>query len=109
MADLQLTTGEDILVRGENGVEFIQTVPAEGTTQRELLEYMLGAGRMELVVAEADEVAPVAPAEAPQAADERPAVSAPKPAWVAYAIASGVDPDEAEAATKADLVDRFGG
>lgn len=34
----------------------------------------------------------------------------PKPAWIGYAVrVGGMDLDEAEAATKADLIDRFGG
>jgi hypothetical protein len=35
---------------------------------------------------------------------ERPAVSAPKADWVAYAVAVGFDRDEAEALTKDELV-----
>lgn len=39
---------------------------------------------------------------------ERPKDYAPKPEWVAYAVASGADPADAEAATKAELVALFG-
>lgn len=40
--------------------------------------------------------------------DGSPAKSAPKAEWVEYAVAQGADRDEAEAATKADLVERYG-
>lgn len=38
-----------------------------------------------------------------------PKASANKPEWVAYAIAQGMDADEANAAKKVELVERFGG
>lgn len=38
-----------------------------------------------------------------------PAVSARKPAWVAWAVAQGADPVEAEAMTQKQLIDTFGG
>lgn len=41
------------------------------------------------------------------AGDGRPAQAANKDAWVEYAVAQGFDRDEAEAATKAELIDRF--
>ena len=41
-------------------------------------------------------------------ADEQPARSAPKAAWVAYAVAQGADPDETEGMSRADLVSAYG-
>lgn len=38
------------------------------------------------------------------ATDERPANTAPKPAWIAYAISNGFDPAQAEEMNKADLI-----
>lgn len=38
-----------------------------------------------------------------------PAKSANKPEWIAYAISQGADPQDAEAASKADLVETYGG
>lgn len=38
---------------------------------------------------------------------ERPAQSAPKGAWVGWAVAQGAAVDDAEAMTKADLVDKY--
>lgn len=39
-----------------------------------------------------------------EATVSRPAQTAPKPAWVEYAISKGWSADDAEAATKADLI-----
>lgn len=46
---------------------------------------------------------------AAEADDAPPAKSANKPEWVAYAVSQGMDPAEAEAAKKDDLVERYGG
>lgn len=40
--------------------------------------------------------------------DAAPAKSAKKAEWVAWAIAQGADPDEAEAQTKEQLIDTYG-
>lgn len=42
--------------------------------------------------------------EAPPA--ERPEPTARKAEWVGYAVARGMDPDDAEALTKQDLIDK---
>lgn len=39
---------------------------------------------------------------------ERPKDYAPKPEWVTYAVSQGADPDDAENATKAELVELYG-
>lgn len=39
---------------------------------------------------------------------ERPAQSASKAEWVGWAVHNGMTPDDAEALTKQDLIDRFG-
>jgi hypothetical protein len=51
-----------------------------------------------------------APDEGDPAPDEgeRPSTSAPKAEWVDYAVTKGTDRSEAEASTKAELVERFG-
>lgn len=41
-------------------------------------------------------------------ASERPATTDRKDVWVAYAITQGADPDEAQAATKKDLIAAYG-
>ncbi|CAL9480289.1 hypothetical protein SUDANB99_03068 [Streptomyces sp. enrichment culture] len=40
---------------------------------------------------------------------ERPARSASKAEWVAYAVAQGADQDDAEQSTKDALIERYGG
>jgi len=45
---------------------------------------------------------------APVALTSRPAQSASKDAWVGWAVTNGARPDDAEAMTKADLIDKFG-
>jgi hypothetical protein len=49
------------------------------------------------------------PASVDDAAGSPPAPSAPKAEWVDYAADSGTPRDEAEAATKQELIDRHGG
>lgn len=44
----------------------------------------------------------------PEEAPTRPADSALKPAWVGWAIHNGADPEDAEAATKHDLIEKYG-
>lgn len=43
----------------------------------------------------------------PQLPTECPALSATKAQWVGYAVAQGMTPDDAEALTRTDLIDRF--
>ncbi|MFE3197169.1 hypothetical protein [Embleya sp. NPDC059237] len=49
------------------------------------------------------------PAEVPAPPTERPAPSAPKAAWVGWAVACGADPETADGMTKADLIEKYGG
>lgn len=48
------------------------------------------------------------PAAAPEAGGA-PAKSASQKAWAAWAVSQGMDPGEADAATRADLIARYGG
>jgi hypothetical protein len=41
------------------------------------------------------------------AAKTRPAAASPKAEWVGWAVHNGMTPDDAEAMTKADLVEKF--
>lgn len=45
---------------------------------------------------------------APGALTSRPAQNASKDAWVGWAVTNGARPDDAEAMTKADLIDQYG-
>jgi hypothetical protein len=40
--------------------------------------------------------------------ESRPAINAVKAEWVGWAVVQGLTPDEAEALTKTDLIERFG-
>ena len=40
---------------------------------------------------------------------QRPATSAKKAEWVGWAVHNGMDPDDADAMTKDDLIEKFGG
>ncbi|GGN86359.1 hypothetical protein GCM10010112_67830 [Actinoplanes lobatus] len=87
------------------GVLFNQGV-AEGEPSRQALAYF---GRHAYRVTRLDEPAPApAPADDPADPDapKRPAKSASKADWVAYAVAQGVDPAEAEALTRDQLAER---
>lgn len=55
-------------------------------------------GRCEVCLSRPVESTPAA------ATDERPAVRAPKAAWVDFAVAQGMDRADAEASSKADLI-----
>lgn len=44
----------------------------------------------------------------PSLPDTRPNVNAVKAEWVGWAVVNGLTPDEAEALTKTDLIERFG-
>lgn len=39
---------------------------------------------------------------------KRPDPKAPKAEWVGFAVSAGMEPDDAEAMTKADLIEKFG-
>ena len=44
----------------------------------------------------------------PSLPESRPAINAVKAEWVGWAVVQGLTPDEAEALTKTDLIERFG-
>lgn len=48
------------------------------------------------------------PAVEAEADDDRPARNAKQEEWAAYAVSRGMDPDEAEVATRAELIERYG-
>lgn len=104
-----MRAGDVITVKGEGGAVWDQTVPADGTNQRELLDTFLASGKLTLVGGEATPAEPEpAPAdEEPANADpdqDLPVKSASKPEWMAYAVSQGIDPASADAMSKAELV-----
>lgn len=92
--------------KGEGGVVFEMDLPLpEAIAQR----VQMGAI---VRVADADG-APYVPStedvEVPGPPTVRPADSAPKSAWVAWAVASGADPETTQGLTKTELVEKYGG
>jgi hypothetical protein len=90
-----------IHVRGEGGVVWEMALPLpDGIAQR------LAKGDLTRV----NEDGSPYEQPTPQPEQEPPAKTASKAAWVDYAVdARAADRTEAEAMTKADLVDRYGG
>lgn len=68
-----------------------------------------GAVPEQPVVQEAVETAHAAEVTDVESTGERPAKSASKAEWVAFAVTQGADPGEAEASSKADLIATHGG
>lgn len=92
---------ETIHVRGEGGVVWAMTLPLpDGIAQR------LASGALTRV----NEDGSPYEQPTPQPQDAPPAKTASKAAWVDYAVdARAVDRAEADAMTKAELIDRYGG
>lgn len=83
--------------RGEGGQVIGMDLPLDETMQDKVTKgYLKRVNEDGTPYVEADE---------PEQA-RRPALNAAKPEWVGYAVkALGMDPDDAEAATKQDLID----
>ena len=90
--------------RAQGGQIIGLTLPLNENMQRQ-------ADRHELVRVNPDG----SPYEAQAAPDQtdgtvrRPGVNAPKNEWVGYAVSQGMSVDDADAMTKADLIDKFTG
>lgn len=92
-----------IHVLGEGGTVFALALPLH-----ESIADRLARGHLTRVnedgtpwTGDADPAVPTVPAE-------RPTQAAPKAEWVGWAVAHGARPDDAEAMTKADLIDKYG-
>lgn len=99
------TEQETIHVRGEGGAVLRLGLPLHETI----------AERMErghIVRCNPDGTVPWVPVEdapeAPGLPTQMPATGATKPEWVGWAVANGAVPDDAEAMTKTDLIERYG-
>ncbi len=95
--------------RCEGGTVLEMDLPLpEGIAQRvaagAIVRVAAAAGRP--YVAGADAIRSADPVPAPPT--KRPADSAAKPAWVAWAVVCGADPETASGATKQDLIDTYG-
>lgn len=84
---------ELVRVRGEGGVIITMALPLH-----EAIAGRIEKGFLTLVTDDGDPVAKDI---------ERPALYASKPAWIGWAVHNGANPDDAEAATKADLIEKY--
>lgn len=90
-----------VYIRGEGGTVFKMDLPLpEGLQERMDKGYIQQVNEDGSTYTGDDAIAPP-PTEAPKE-------SARKPEWVAWAVATGMDPDDAEALTKQDLIERTG-
>lgn len=95
--------GDTIHVRGEGGSIFELGLPLHET-----IEDKLRVGTLTRVNADGS-LFEGEPDDVPGLPAERPAVNAPKTAWLGWAVAQGADQDDAAAMTKADLIEKYGG
>ncbi|HEY2642308.1 MAG TPA: hypothetical protein VGI56_01025 [Galbitalea sp.] len=93
-----------VFIRGEGGSVFKLDLPLH-----ESIEDKLAKGYLTRV-ANADGDQYVEKKDDPKITSlptERPDLKAGKPAWVGWAVANGMTPDDAEALTKQDLIEKF--
>jgi len=95
---------ETIHILGEGGTVFELSLPLHETiTDR------LASGHLRRVQADGTPyVESDRPDGVPSLPESRPALNAVKAEWVGWAVVQGLKPDEAEALTKQDLIERFG-
>lgn len=86
---------DTIHVLGEGGVVFEMALPLDRH-----IESRLTRGHLRRVNADGSDYS-----EAPAT---RPALNAPKGEWIGWAVRHGAKPDDAEALTKADLIEQYG-
>lgn len=106
---------DTIHVRGEGGMVIEMSLPLP-----DHIEQRLAKGHLRRVNEDGspyvDEEPPGhRPGQAPETAKQvpglplaQPAKNDPKDAWVGWAVGNGATPDEAEAMTKADLIEQYG-
>ncbi|WP_405019556.1 hypothetical protein OHV05_24470 [Kitasatospora sp. NBC_00070] len=96
---------ETIHVRGEGGMVIAMDLPLP-----EEIALRLTKGALTQVNADGSplHIASTPEPGIPAAPDKAPPQAAPKAEWIGWAVANGADPEEAEALTKADLIDQYG-
>lgn len=87
---------ETWLIRGEGGTVFALDLPLH-----EAIEQRLQKGYLTRVNEDGTDYT-----EGPERS--RPAVNAAKIEWVSWAVHKGCKPDDAEALTKTDLIEKYG-
>ncbi|HEY9473645.1 MAG TPA: hypothetical protein VIS06_07315 [Mycobacteriales bacterium] len=94
---------ETIHIMGEGGVVHPHDLPLpEGIAGR------LARGHLRRVNPDGTPYTGPVDGEVPAPPTVRPAVNAPKADWVGWAVHNGASVDDAEASTKADLIEKYG-
>lgn len=93
-----------VFIQGEGGGVFELSLPLHETITDKLAK-----GHVRRVQADGSPyVESDRPDGVPGLPESRPAVNAVKAEWVGWAVVQGMTPDDAEALTKTDLIERFG-
>lgn len=93
---------DHVFIRGEGGSVFKMDLPLHETISDRLLKgYLTRVNEDGSSYVEGQDEVPGLPTE-------RPALNANKAIWVGWAVAQGMTPDDAEALTKTDLIEKFG-
>jgi hypothetical protein len=87
---------DQVFIRGEGGSVFIMDLPLH-----EAIEDRLRKGYLTRVNEDGSAFIEGLPTS-------RPNVNASKAEWVGWSVAQGMTPDDAEALTKTDLIEKFG-
>lgn len=88
--------------RGEGGTVFEFDLPLS-----EPLQYQLDRGQLHRVSADGSDYEAHGATDLANGTIRRPGINASKNEWVGYAVSQGMRVDDADAMTKADLVDKY--
>lgn len=91
---------DSILVKGSGGSIFTLDLPLH-----EAMADQLTKGLLIRVDSDGNKISP--DDDVPGLPTERPSTKANKAEWVGWAVAQGMDPDEANGHTKGDLIERY--
>lgn len=94
---------ETIHILSEGGTVFELSLPLH-----EVVEGKLAKGQVRRVNADGTDYTEKATDDIPAPPTSRPGVNDDKASWVAWAVVQGLTPDDADALTKKDLIERFG-
>ncbi len=94
---------ESIHILGEGGAVFMMDLPLP-----EAIADRLARGHLRQVQEDGSPFEESQRPGVPGLPSQRPVINASKAEWVGWAVAQGMTPDDAEAATKTDLIEQFG-
>jgi hypothetical protein len=94
---------ESIHILGEGGAVFMMDLPLP-----EAIADRLARGHLRQVQEDGSPFEESQRPGVPGLPSQRPVINASKAEWVGWAVAQGMIPDDAEAATKTDLIEKFG-